>query len=291
MVELKAKIAAFLSHLTSKSLYYRGPTHIGIASITIGCLVLQSACALRPAWQQLADDGALDSRWLDTGRFRHLVLANQVRGNHLRIYVEGDGTPWIHETRLAVDPTPNNPVMLRLMHDDKRPGVYLGRPCYFGSATDKGCGPRWWTFDRYGKAVVDSMCEAANTLSRERGAASVALIGYSGGAAIVLGMRTCTEKLTSITTIAGNLDPDAWTAYHNYTPLEDLSPLEDVNDENESILETHWQCRDDANVPPSITDTYFVQHKNAIRRIVANCTHATGWERYWSRMTESNNVE
>jgi hypothetical protein len=246
------------------------------------CLVSLSACALRPDWQQLATAGNLESRWLDAGRFRHLVLSNEIRGSHLRIYVEGDGGPWIRENRVSVDPTPTNPVLLQLMHDATHPAVYLGRPCYFGSATSRECEQRWWTFDRYGRVVVDSMCAAANQLSRQRGAQTVQLIGYSGGGAIVAGMSACTEHLVSFSTIAGNLEPNAWAGHHGYSPLRDLSPLVAAASRQSDVKEAHWQCRDDLNIPPSITDDYFAARKRAIRHIVGSCTHATGWQQYWS---------
>ena len=254
-----------------------------ILLLAVCCLLQISGCVLRPDWQTLSIDGNLESRWLDTGRFRHLVLSNQEQGSHLRIYVEGDGGPWIRENRVSVDPTPTNPVMLRLMHDATHPAVYLGRPCYFGTATNQECEQRWWTFDRYGQVVVDSMCLAANRISGQRGVQSVELIGYSGGGAIVAGMSACTDRLVSISTIAGNLDPKAWAEHHGYSPLNDLSPLAIRPNE---VKEIHWQCRDDLNIPPSITDDYFAAREGTIRHIVDSCSHATGWQQYWSQIID-----
>ncbi len=254
------------------------------------CLLEMSACVLRPAWQQLAIEGNLESRRIDAGRFRHLVLWNGEQGPHLRIYVEGDGRPWIYQRRVAVDPTPSNPVLLRLMHDATHPAAYLGRPCYFGSATDRECEQRWWTFDRYGRVVVDSMCAAANQVSRQLGAETVQLIGYSGGGAIVIGMSACTDHLVAFSTIAGNLDPQAWAEHHGYSPLSDLSPLTSTAIRHGALNEVHWQCRDDLNVPPSITDDYFVARARAVRHIVKSCSHSIGWQRYWSQIIASPEV-
>ena len=41
------------------------------------CLLEMSGCVLRPPWQKLAIEGKLESRWLDAGRFRHLILWNK----------------------------------------------------------------------------------------------------------------------------------------------------------------------------------------------------------------------
>lgn len=252
----------------------------------VACQIAISSCALRPVWQRLAVEGNLESRWLDAGQFRHLVLWNNEPGSHLRIYVEGDGTPWIRGTRVSVDPTPSNPVLLRLMYDASHPAVYLGRPCYFGSATDHGCNERWWTFDRYSSVVVDSMCAAANQVSGQIGAESVQLIGYSGGGAIVVRMSECTDRLYSISTIAGNLDPIVWAEYHRHFPLVDLAPIEPASSRHSDTIESHWQCRDDQNIPPSITDDYFTARASANRHIVDSCSHSTGWHRYWLQIID-----
>ncbi len=236
---------------------------------------------MRPEWQRLAIDQDLQTRRLDTGRFQHLILEKNVPGNHLRIYVEGDGSPWVHNTRVAVDPTPTNPVLLRLMKNSDGASVYLGRPCYFGLSTSEGCEPRLWTFDRYGREIVESMCIAVNKIAHQYGAQSVQLIGYSGGGTIVVGMRPCTDRLVAITTIAANLDPRAWAQLHGYSPLNDLSPLESAATLADSTPETHWQCQEDHIIPPHITAAYFAQAKNARQRIVQSCSHASGWQQYW----------
>ncbi|MDX1405868.1 MAG: hypothetical protein R3192_15085 [Woeseiaceae bacterium] len=258
-------------------------TRLAVA-ILAACLSVTAACVLRPAWLSLAIDGGLESAWLETSQFRHRILVNEVRGTNLNIFIEGDGGPWIRETRVSVDPTPANPVLLRLMLGVSQPAVYLGRPCYFGTASDRACDPTLWTFERYGEAVVSSMCEAANRLARDYSASSLRLIGYSGGAAIAIGMSICTERLESIITIAGNLDPDAWAFYHGYSPLTDITPLQQAMQSPSAFDETHWQCRDDEKIPPSITRGYFLQRPNAIQHIVDDCSHAEGWEQYWSRI-------
>lgn len=246
-----------------------------IPLILLYCL---AGCALQPEWQRLAADSNLERQWLETERFRLLVLTNDVAGEHLRIFIEGDGTPWLGANRVAIDPTPSNPVLLRLMRESRNPAIYLGRPCYFGTASSAGCSPALWTFDRYGAVVVDSLCEAANQLSASAG--SVELIGYSGGGALVIRMSGCTDKLLRITTIAGNLDPSAWARHHGYTPLNDavLPPA------LPTVPERHWQCAGDEVVPPPVTDDYFRARPGAERHLVSGCTHSTGWDAYWDRI-------
>jgi hypothetical protein len=250
-------------------------------SIVFVLSLFLNGCALRPAWQTLATEQQLQTNWLDTGSFRHLVLEKDGAGQLLRIFVDGDGTPWVRQSRISRDPTPSNPVLLRLMQDAPGPAVYLGRPCYYGTATSKGCEARLWTFDRYGQDVVDSMCAAATELARRFAAETVQLIGYSGGGTLVVAMAVCAVNVVAITTIAANLDPTAWADYHDYSPLHDLRPLEKSVANQMRVAEVHWQCAHDANVPPETTSAYFAAVAGAARRVVENCTHGSGWERYW----------
>lgn len=252
--------------------------------LCIALAAVAGACSVRPAWQQLAAGAGLHSQWLDTGAYRHLVIANPHPDRHLRIYIEGDGLPWVRGRRVAVDPTPGNPLLLRLMLDDEHAALYLGRPCYFGTATSHPCEPSVWTSRRYGDSVVRSMCEAANRLSSERGALSVGLIGYSGGGAIAVAMQGCTRNLRSIITIAGNLDVDAWTKHHGYTPLERPAESRTPGAGAVGVTEIHWQCSADESIPPAITDRYFDRHPQAIRMIVDDCSHDSGWEQYLPRI-------
>lgn len=249
-------------------------------------MAIPSGCVLRPQWQQLAIDASLESEWIGSARFRHLSLSNGLDGDHLRIYVEGDGLPWRRETRISLDPTPADPFLLRLMHESMHPAVYLGRPCYFGTATDRGCGPRWWTVDRYSAPVIASMCEAANAMIRRSGAKTVQLIGYSGGGAIVVGMRRCTDNLVAVSTLAANLDPVQWARHHDYAPVDSAVLLDGPEGDTDSITEVHWQCRNDQNIPPRITDGYFERNPGARREFVDDCSHVSGWMRYWSQIID-----
>lgn len=252
--------------------------------LAIACL---TGCALlSPEWMRLAEESNLESRWIKTAYFRHLVLSNARDGAHLRIYIEGDGSPWARRSRVAVDPTPTNPVLLRLMHLADHAAVYLGRPCYFGSATDSNCDSSWWTFNRYSRQVIESMCAVANALIEERKADTVQLVGYSGGAALVIGMTTCTDRLAAITTIAGNLTPAAWTQYHGYTPLDDLTLVNFATQAPATVSEMHWQCESDQEIPTVITANYFAARPKAARTIVKECGHSSGWDHFWPRLVQ-----
>ena len=107
----------------------------------------------------LVTTSGFEHRLVEGDRFEHVVWLNQPSrsGNSLHVYLEGDGTPWIRQTWVASDPTPEKPLMLQLMQMDSIQSVYLGRPCYFGLANQPPCEARYWTDARYSEAVVHSM--------------------------------------------------------------------------------------------------------------------------------------
>lgn len=262
----------------SLSLSRAGWRAAGLTSV----LVTLAGCVLEPDWLRLSRAGDLEQLHLSSGKFDHIVLLNKHTDAPLYLYIEGDGTPWIREKRVAIDPTPANPVLLRLMARSEHAGAYLGRPCYFGTATSRDCEPRHWTFERYGPDVIRAMCDVANQLVARSRAASVVLVGYSGGAAIASAMRGCVDQLAGVVSVAGNLDPESWARYHGYSPLAALPML--ASPASFDGYEIHWQCKTDKVVPPRVTERYFEHNPAAERRLIDNCTHSTGWETYWPRI-------
>lgn len=254
---------------------------LGRSTLLIPLAIALTACSVTPEWQRIASGAGMEVGWLQTSAYSHLVISNRQPGPHASIYIEGDGMPWLRERRIAVDPTPANPLLLRLMVADERAATYVGRPCYFGTATSASCSDAIWTMRRYSDLVVRSMCDAVNRLAAERGYKSVALVGYSGGGVLAVAMRGCVRGLQSITTIAANLDVDAWTAYHGYTPLE---LPRDPGVALAEVPEIHWQCSTDDQVPPAITDRYFERNPAAVRVIIDKCSHSDGWKRHLPRI-------
>ena len=215
--------------------------------------------------------------------YRHVVFTSarmDTRGA-LHVYIEGDGTPYIARYDVAADPTPRHPLMLQLMTLDPAPSVYVGRPCYFGLANDPPCTPRDWTLDRFSPRIVDSMARVIEQLRAGRGTDAIELYGHSGGGALAVLLAARLGGVQRIVTIAGNLDVDAWTTYHGYTPLEgSLNPV-NAGPLPASLLQQHFVGDRDKVVPPEIVAA-------AARRLGApgivvlhGVSHARGWERVW----------
>lgn len=230
--------------------------------------VFSNERALAPSDEQADDTGVAQA--LD----RH-------RGDVLHVYLEGDGSPWRHRTIIMPDPTPRSPLMLRLMALDSNPAVYVGRPCYNGAATEPGCDNRLWTSDRYSEIVVASMAGVLRVIAERRGNPELRLIGHSGGGALALLLAERLDDVRDVVTVAGNLDIDAWTSHHGYTPLYGSlnparrPPLQD------STAQWHLVADLDAVVPPLLVRGFIVSQASATGVSVDGFTHGCCWARIW----------
>lgn len=155
-------------------------------------------------------------------QYRHVIYTNEnwkARGA-LHVYIEGDGRPWLQPNIVSMDPTPKEPMALRLMALDQSPSLYLGRPCYFGFALTEGCGPLLWTHHRYSETVVASLVQALNRyLEHDYNDRTIHLIGYSGGGVLAMLMAERLAQTTAVVTIAANLDIDKWAQRHKYSQM------------------------------------------------------------------------
>ena len=86
-------------------------------------------------------------------------------GKELTVYIEGDGLAWLTPVRPSKNPTPLNPVGLKLAlaHPEGKV-AYLGRPCQYVAANALGCETRYWTEERFSPEVVTAMSKAVDQL-------------------------------------------------------------------------------------------------------------------------------
>jgi hypothetical protein len=216
-------------------------------------------------------------------RFSHIVYLNYVTSHSkvLHVYLEGDGLPWLYGQIVAADPTPRNPLMLRLMAWDEEPSVYLGRPCYHGLADETPCKPELWTHGRYSGTVLTSMAAALKRLLYDGSFESLALFGYSGGGTLAMLLAGRFPQTHTVVTLAGNLDPDAWTRLHGYAPLRtSLNPTRQAP-LKPGIHQFHFAGGQDRNVPAEMIRTAVAHQHDARFKIIAQFDHRCCWEQLW----------
>ena len=265
---------------TTPWLVLRAPGNLRVLLWLCCCL---AGCAGPPRGpEQVASRAGLAAGWVQGQGFRHRIFRNSAFADAdrpLHVYLEGDGLPFLTPTRISADPTPRNPLALRLLVRDPAPAVYLGRPCYHGEAHAAGCTPRLWTDARYGERVVASMAAALRRLAgRER---PLVLIGYSGGGTLAMLLAPRLGNTVRVVTIAGNLDVAAWTQYHRYTPLGgSLDPATQAP-LPANITQLHLAGAGDRRVPPRLLAPVVARQSNAVLVVLPGFDHTCCWEAQW----------
>ena len=242
------------------------------------CTLAACGSPLRQWWQHVAAAG-FGTTVTSGDPFRHVVLDKPgPRSRVLHVYIDGDGTPW-HGDRPAADPTPRNPLVLKLMRLDENPSLYLGRPCYHGLADDPGCRSALWTSDRYSDAVVSSMAAALRPHLASDPAERLAFIGYSGGGALAMLLAPRFPGATAVITVASNLDTDAWTEHHRYLRLTgSLNPAAQPP-LPQQLYQRHYVGGRDRVVPAETLSGVFVDRATVV--LVPGFDHVCCWPRLW----------
>ncbi len=219
----------------------------------------------------------------------------------LTIYIEGDGHAWINRYQISNDPTPHNPLALKLAVLDPNPNVvYLARPCqYTDPILDTQCHPDYWTTARFSETVISAMNEAVEHLKQKTKAKKIHLVGFSGGAAVAILIAGRRQDIASIRTVAGDLDHAELSRYHKTTPLtQSLNPKE-VIQKIAHIPQHHFVGDKDPIVPLFLSQNFIneieiskqtskanTNTQCAKRTVLKNVTHHQGWEERWVELLE-----
>lgn len=235
---------------------------------------------------ELANQLGFNRQILQGTNYLHVVYRNNEQGNLLHVYLGGDGTPWLNHTRIAADPTPRNPLTLQLMAQDNAPSLYLGRPCYHGQSHVPPCNPLLWTSQRYGSQIIDSMAAVLEKILEREHYRHLVFIGYSGGGVLAMLLAERFEQTRAVVTIAGNLDPDRWAAWHGYSPLKgSLNPAHRPP-LPPGIVQLHYAGGHDKNVPPSIARTVVQWQHCSYFIIIESFDHICCWKTTWPTIME-----
>ncbi|MEE9319823.1 MAG: alpha/beta hydrolase [Granulosicoccus sp.] len=218
--------------------------------------------------------------------FRHTVFTSETSlpAGVLHVYLEGDGTPWRYRVIVMADPTPRRPLMLKLMALDPSPSVYVGRPCYNGTATDEGCHNALWTSGRYSTTVVESMASVIRKLGKRHAARDIWLFGHSGGGALAMLLAERIPQVTHLVTVAGNLNTSAWTAHHGYTPLySSMNPAQTIPLRT-AVRQWHLVGELDTVIPPRLVSSFIQSQSNATGIVFSRFGHGCCWQSVWPQV-------
>lgn len=208
------------------------------------------------------------------------------RGGIAHIYIEGEGPDALR------DSTPLNPVALHLASKDKAENViYIARPCQYTGMISPAeiCDSSYWNESSFSQTVLDAYNKALDDIAMRYDINNFDLIGYSGGGAIATLLAAQREDVTSLRTVAGILDHEAYTQTTQREPLVDsLNPASKAVALNK-MPQYHFIGGRDDKVPPAILHSYLQSippSKCVQTMLIQEAEHDKGWVDKWPELLE-----
>jgi hypothetical protein len=204
----------------------------------------------------------------------------------LTVYIEGDGFAWATSNEISPDPTPTDPVALRLAALDPAANVlYVARPCQFQPpAGSVACDPIYWTRRIYAPEVIASVDAVIGAFAR-RTSGRVRLVGYSGGGAVaVLVAAAGLAEVVDLRTVAGDISSTRFTDYHKVSPYSGSLDPADEAARLKGLPQIHFVGGRDAVVPELIARDYEARMgASGCLAIVTvpQASHEKGWAAAW----------
>jgi hypothetical protein len=138
------------------------------------------------------------------------------------VYLEGDGLAWLSANMPSSDPTPTDPIALRLaLAHPSGQAIYLARPCQFLLLENFRCQRKYWTNGRFSPEVVASLMQALDLLKSQLSVQSFILVGYSGGGTLAALLAARRQDVLQLLTISSVFDTVTWSDQLRLTPLND----------------------------------------------------------------------
>lgn len=201
------------------------------------------------------------------------------KNNNLNIYIEGDGLSWVSKNKISENPTPINPISLKLMLKDNNDcKIYFGRPFQFINSNESD--NKYWTNYRFNQIIIDSYNELINNIKLQYSINKINIIGYSGGGSISTIIASERNDINKLITIAGNLDIDKWVEINNISKLDgSINPINRLNKLN-NIKQIHFIGLNDNIVSNEVFYSFYNKSndKKNIEYFKIEATHNDNWE-------------
>lgn len=255
----------------------------------MSCLVLAACASMVQSPAERADTIARQAGFLagqaqGNVRSHHRFVSH---GSVLTIYIEGDGARWLKTDIPPADPTPENPLSLRLAAADaiSNPTVsvaYVGRPCQYLTREElKGCDSGLWRRARFSEAAIFQMSQSIDRLVQAHDSSSIVLVGYSGGGAMAALLAAKRRDVDCLVTIAAPLDTDTWASAMAVSRLDaSLNPA-DFARQLSALPQWHFMGENDKTVPPTTAKLYHARMSVPSSEVIAGFDHETQWLRFW----------
>lgn|GEM_PF-1802856 len=190
--------------------------------------------------QSIAQDAGLNGKKVTSGRWTFQVFQRPgiARADTVHVYLEGDGFAYVRGGRVNfLDPSPRNPIALRLAALDPRSGViYIARPCTYLTSVQRSqeCSYLDWTELRFSQEVVDAVSAVIDAAKRgdDQG---VSLAGFSGGGVLAAAIAANRDDVVDLTTLGSPLSLKVWREVEGFKSSLSYSDIQPS--ENEEIDE------------------------------------------------------
>jgi uncharacterized alpha/beta hydrolase family protein len=261
--------------------------------ITLICLAFLVSCSSSSNLMQrkllaknIAEDHGYKRSLIKTSNFVLTVFSKITRNKKpVSIYIEGDGRAWVSKRRVSNNPTPQNPLALKLSILDKSENViYIARPCQYTKLEKDGlCKKDYWTGKRFAPEVIKSFDETVSYILKKYDLKGVNLIGFSGGANVASLLANNRDDVLSIRTVAGNLDHEYLNSYHKvskqYGSLNAIDYAKNIS----HIPQIHFFGTKDKIIPVDMAERFLSASGDKCVKTFANegATHLKNWLEKW----------
>ena len=283
-----------------------------ILSLFLACMALLQACALTGSQDPADKKQAIQER-IDTAKliiedkgFTPYEFSNDIFdlfgflkiedvSKPLVIYLEGDGFAYATRSRPSNDPTPKNPIALRLAAIDTASNIFwLARPCQYSLEKNKeglqagnlpeACETRYWTTARYSREIITAIELSIQDVLNQYDVPAIDLVGFSGGGAVAVLLAKRFSKVQSLRTVAGNIDHVALMRQKKVTPLSGSLDPAKIAPSLKDLPQTHFVGEDDDIVPPWLARRFVDKYTGtrcAKVILIEDAEHQEGWEALW----------
>lgn len=276
-----------------------------IALTTGACVATKSA--RQETANRIAAPAFMIDRQLQAGQFT-LTLYERIhdRGGNAQIYIEGDSVDDTDDTANILKDTfnvasPINPLALRLAaHDKAQNVVYIARPCQYSNrqkvwkevpGENETCDPKYTAAERFTPEVISSYNAALDEIKQRWDIRKFDLYGHGGGGTIATLLASQRSDISSLTTVAANLDTVVYNDIMKQASPRTFQPLSEATLNPRSIVrdiahipQYHYVGGADTQTPPALLHSFFAamgSSKCARYKIIHENTHREGWVDKW----------
>ena len=259
-----------------------------IALLSSGCVSKLSPKVRQYTADTVAQSGNLVQQKIATDDF---LLTTYQRfdatadNKQMVVYIEGDGMAWISRDQLSSNPTPVQPIALKLASIDTNANVlYVARPCqYLWPQKMNRCSSRYWSDKRGSEEVISSINQAISIVKQKQNISSIRLIGYSGGGGIAALIANRRADVSEFVSVSGNLNYKLFTQTHNLSPMNgSIDPITVANQIG-SIPQIHYVGADDKIIPKQIALSFSDKVK-----VISDVSH-DNWPDKWAQILRTIN--